>query len=217
MLELNKNDGITRAFEGNTELCSYLMAMENEKLLGCDLYLVREQDLPGGGIPAGHLPAVIQSGDGACCLVVNTREGIKRISDPTEIGIGREDLTALFEENLPKGKAYLYWDDPMLKAITVNGGHNKFWGDAFKGPWSFLVLTPNRIAALLSTLNKPCNQEMLQEAWERQLTIVDVCKGDFKGVKQVVVQSAAQIEALQQEWCTDYCAAHGLSVKECAA
>jgi hypothetical protein len=108
----------------------------------------------------------------------------------------------------------LVWDDPILAAIKTKGGHNKFWGDHIKAPWNFLVLTPDRIAALLNTLKKPYDHLMLQEAWEKQLTVVDLCKGDFKELQQVVVQSAAQIEALQQEWCADYCAAHGMSVKE---
>jgi hypothetical protein len=214
MLELNKNDGTVKSFASNAELCSYLMTMENEKLLGCDLYLKLEKDLPGGGVPPDRIPAIIKSENGAYSLVVNTREGIKQIPDPRAIGIEAEALDTFFEGNLSEGKVFLVWDSSILKAITVKGGHNKFWGDHIKDPWSFLVLTPNRIAALLNTFRKPYDHLMLQEAWEKQLTVVDVCKGDFKDLKQVVVQSAAQIGALQQEWCRDYCTAHGIIVVE---
>jgi hypothetical protein len=150
----------------------------------------------------------------AYSLVVNTREGMKQIPDPKAIGIEVEALDTFFEGNLSEGKVFLVWDSPILKAITVNGGHNKFWGDCIKDPWSFLVLTPNRIAALLNTFRKSYDPLLLQEAWEKQLTVVDVCKGDFKGLKQIIMQSSAQIEALQQEWCRDYCAIHGMSVRE---
>ena len=214
MLELNKNDGTIREFESHEKLCNYLMAMENEKLLGSDLYLMLEKDLPGRGLPPEHTPAVIKSEDGAYSVCVSTREGIKQIPDPTQIGIEIETLDALFEEKLSEGKVFLVWDSPLLEAIKTKGGHNRFWGEHAQDPWNFVILDPNRIAALLSTLKKPYDHLMLQEAWEKQLTIVDVCKGDFKDLKQVVVHSAAQIEALQQDWCADYCAAHGLSLKE---
>lgn len=214
MLELNENDGTVTVFERIADLCSYLMAMENEKLLGCDLYLILEKDLIHGEVPSEHTPAVIKAESGTFRLVLNTRDGVKQIANPIEIGIEAKTLNAFFDENPSKEKIFLVWDSPLLEAITTKGGHNKFWGDHIKAPWSFLVLTPNRIAMLLNTLKKPYDHLMLLEAWEKQFTVIEVCKGDFKDLKQIIVQSGDQIQALQQEWCQDYCNANRLSFKQ---
>jgi hypothetical protein len=214
MLELNKNDGTVKSFASSTELCNYLMAIENEKLLGCDLYLMLERDLPGGHVPPERTPAVIRSEKETYSLMVNTRNGMKCIADPAEIGIELDTLDALFARNQPEGKIFLVWDSPLLEAIKTKGGHNKFWGDHVKDPWSFLVLTPNRIAVLLSTLRKPHDFLMLQEAWEKQLTVVELCKGDFKGLKQIMVETGVDIEALRKAWCFEYCQANSMTILE---
>jgi hypothetical protein len=214
MLELNKNDGTVKSFTSSTELCNYLMAIENEKLLGCDLYLMLERDLPGGYVPPDCTPAVIKSENETYSLTVSTRDGIKRIADPAEIGIDVDTLDTLFGRNQSEGKVFLVWDSPLLEAIKTKGGHNKFLGDHVKEPWSFLVLTPNRIAVLLSTLRKPHDPLLLQEAWEKQLTVVEVCKGDFKGLKQIKVEPGVDIEVLRKEWCLDYCQANGMTLWE---
>lgn len=200
--------------ESNSELCSYLMTMENEKLLGSNLYLKLEKDLSGGEVPPDHLPAAIKSENGAYSLILRTRKGIKRIADPKAIGVEVEALDALFEGNHLQGKVFLHWDDSMLEAITTKGGHNRFWGDNTQDPWSFLILDPNRIAALINTLRKPYDPLMLQEAWEKKLTLVETCRGDFKDLKQVVIGTGDEIEGLQKMWCIDYCTAHGMSLKE---
>lgn len=67
---------------------------------------------------------------------------------------------------------------------------------------------------LLSTLRKPYDSLMLQEAWEKQLTIVEVCKGNFKGLKQIMVEPCVDIETLRKEWCVEYCQANDLTVRE---
>jgi hypothetical protein len=214
MLELNKNDGTVKSFASSAELCNYLMAMENEKLLGCDLHLMLEKDLPGGRVPPDRTPAAIKTETKTYSLMVNTRDGMKRIADPAEIGIDVDTLDILFTRNQSEGKVFLVWDSPLLEAIKTKGGHNKFWGENVKNPWSFLVLTPNRIAMLLSVLKKPYDLLLLQEAWEKQLTIVEVCKGNFKGLKQTIVEPDVDIETLRKEWCLDYCQANGMTVIE---
>jgi len=214
MLELNKNDGAVKSFANSAELCNYLMTMENEKLLGCDLYLMLEKEIPGGHVPPDHTPAAIKSEIGVYSLMVNTRDGIKRIADPAEIGIDVDTLDAIFEGKQLEGKVFLVWDSPILEALKTKGGHNKFWGDHIQDPWSFLVLTPNRIAALLSTLRKPYDPLVLQEAWEKQQTLVEICQGDFKGLKQIIVEPGVDIGALQKKWCSDYAEAHNMVVTE---
>jgi hypothetical protein len=214
MLELNKNDGGVCTFENHMQLCTHLMAMENEKLLGCDLYLMLEKDLPHSGVPPKQTPAVIKSNDKTHTLVVSTKGGIKQIPDPTQIGIELEVLDALFEEYLSEGKVFLAWDSRLLEAIKTKGGHNRFAGDHIKNPWNFLILDANRIAVLLNTLRKPYDHIMLQEAWEKDQTVIDICKGNFQDLQQIVIQSGDQIEDLRQDWCHDYCAAHGFSLTQ---
>jgi hypothetical protein len=213
MLKLTKNDGTVRSFNNDSELCGYLMEIENEKLLGCDLYLMLQKDLPGDGL---HTPTALKSEDGSYSLIVSTRDGVKRIADPMEIGIDTETLDTLFEEYLHERKAFLFWDSPILEAIRGKGGHNKFWGDNIKRPWSFLVFSPDRIARLINTLEKSYDLVMLHEAWEKQRFLVEVCKGDFKALECISIErgSEAEIVALQKEWCWNYCKMHGLALEE---
>lgn len=125
MLELNKNDGTLKSFASSAELCNYLMTIENEKLLGCDLYLMLEKDLPGGGVPSDRTPAVIKSENETYSLMMSTRDGIKHIADPAEIGVNVDILDALFEGNQSEDKVFLVWDSPLLEAIKTKGGSGR--------------------------------------------------------------------------------------------
>lgn len=212
MLTLSKNDGTPiGSFSNDAGLYECLMVLENEKLLGCDLYLILETDFPDSG---NFTPTIIKSKDGGYRLVVNTREGIKRIPDVGEIGIKDKVLDNLFEERQSEGKVFLSWDSPLLEAITSRGGHNKFCGNHLKHHWSFLAFPPNKIMELINTSLKPYNPLMLEEAWQKRLMVVEVCKGDLNGLKSMVVEPGANVAALRKEWCLDYCEAHDMRLTE---
>ncbi len=80
--------------------------------------------------------------------------------------------------------------------------------------WSFLVHLPERIPELINTLKKDHDVEVLREAWRQQLSVVEMCEGDFKNIRQILVTPNINIDALREDWCLDYCDAHGMSVTE---
>ena len=87
-------------------------------------------------------------------------------------------------------------------------GHPEF-GKSF---WGFLVLSPERIANLINTLKKSYDEKILYDAWHRQLSIVEICEGNYEKVHQVIVEPNVNIEALREDWCVDYCEANGMSL-----
>ena len=212
MLMLFKNDGtLVGSFSDDTGLYDCLMSLENEKLLGCDLYLMLETDFPDSET---HTPTIIKSKSGTYSLVVNTREGVKRISDLEEIGIEAKVLDDLFEEKQPEGKTFLSWDSSLLEAITLKGGHDKFCGSHIKYHWRFSVFPPNKILERMNTLLKSYNPLMLGEAWQKRLMLVEICKGNLNDLKSILVEPGANVAALQKEWCLDYCRAHDMYITE---
>ena len=90
--------------------------------------------------------------------------------------------------------------------------HRHSHPESWQSCWSFQVLWPEDIAHLINTLKKTYDEKMLYEAWHRQLPLVETCEGNYEKVHQVIVEANVNIEALREDWCEDYCAAHGLTV-----
>lgn len=78
--------------------------------------------------------------------------------------------------------------------------------------WSFLFLSPARIAELIHTLRKEYDEKILMEAQQQQLAIVEICEGNYKDIRQILVTPNINVEALREDWCVDYCDAHGMTV-----
>ena len=78
--------------------------------------------------------------------------------------------------------------------------------------WSFLFLSPRKIAELIHTLRKGYNEQILMEAQKQELAIVEICEGDYKNIRQILVTPDINVEGLQEEWCLGYCHAHGMTV-----
>jgi hypothetical protein len=80
----------------------------------------------------------------------------------------------------------------------------------WKPAWSFAVLSSDEVGDLLHTLPENHEEKELVTAWERQLSIVQMCEGDCKDIHYVLVEGAVNIESLREDWCLDYFTAHGM-------
>ncbi|WP_032113578.1 hypothetical protein [Candidatus Paracaedibacter symbiosus] len=47
---------------------------------------------------------------------------------------------------------------------------------------------------------------------ECQLAVVEMCEGDYKNIRQIIVTPNINVEGLREDWCLDYCHAHDMSV-----
>ena len=78
--------------------------------------------------------------------------------------------------------------------------------------WSFVIYPPDRVAALykFATTIDP----ELQEAHDQQLSLLEICAGDYKNPQYIAVTPNIDMSGLKRKWCHDYCAFHGLALSE---
>ena len=78
--------------------------------------------------------------------------------------------------------------------------------------WSFVTYPPDRVAALYQfaiTIDPD-----LQEAYDEQLSLLELCTGDYNNPQYIAVTPNIDMDALKKKWCRDYCDFHGLSLCE---
>jgi hypothetical protein len=78
--------------------------------------------------------------------------------------------------------------------------------------WSFVTYPPDRVAALYEfaiTIDPE-----LQEAHDQQLSLLEICAGDYKNPQYIAITPNIDMDGLKQKWCHDYCRVHGLALCE---
>ena len=78
--------------------------------------------------------------------------------------------------------------------------------------WSFIIYPANQVGALLAVHKNP--PEALKEAFEENLSLVEICTGDYKNPLYVVLTPNVDMNYLKKKWCVDYCTYHNLVVRE---
>jgi hypothetical protein len=78
--------------------------------------------------------------------------------------------------------------------------------------WNFTVYPANQMGTLLSGHKNP--PEALEEAFEENLSLVEICTGDYKNPLYVVLTPNVNMNYLKKKWCVDYCTYHNLVVRE---
>ena len=53
-----------------------------------------------------------------------------------------------------------------------------------------------------------------REAVEKQQGLIEILKGGWETVIQILYTTHLDLEALKRDWCKEYCAAHGLKMSE---
>ena len=78
--------------------------------------------------------------------------------------------------------------------------------------WSFVIYPPDRVAApykFAITIDPE-----LQEAHDQQLSLLEICAGDYKNPQYIAVTPNIDVGGLKRIWCHDYCRVHGLALSE---
>lgn len=75
--------------------------------------------------------------------------------------------------------------------------------------WYFDVISLDRLEKLIVTLQLCYDNKVLQEAWRKQVLLVDVCEGDLDKSRQIPLDGRANLDALREDWCRDYFEDHG--------
>ena len=53
-----------------------------------------------------------------------------------------------------------------------------------------------------------------REAVEKQQGLIEILKGGWETVIQILYTTHLDLEALKRDWCKEYCAGHGLKISE---
>jgi hypothetical protein len=76
--------------------------------------------------------------------------------------------------------------------------------------WSFTTYVPQHVAVLYAHLK--AQNDVVREAFENQLPLIEICTGDFTNPQYVVKTPNLDIEYLKKKWVLAYCTAHDMTV-----
>jgi hypothetical protein len=68
------------------------------------------------------------------------------------------------------------------------------------------------VAALYAHTKNPCAE--MQEAFEYNLPLIEICTGDYKNPLYIVLTPNIDMDYLKRKWCIDWCTFHHLLVRE---
>lgn len=80
--------------------------------------------------------------------------------------------------------------------------------------WSFRVFKRRNIVELYHNIKEEDLTSPILQAYEQELDLLEMCKGDLNKPLQIPVSLDVDVEHLQKIWCFEYCKAHGYEVKE---
>jgi hypothetical protein len=106
------------------------------------------------------------------------------------------------------GEVYLHI--AHQEELKCRDDHSESW----KRPWSFQVLSPERVGNLINTLNKTYDEGILLEAWNRRLGLIEICEGKYPNVYLRLLEPGVSVEILKEDWCIDYCIAHEMDIRK---
>lgn len=78
--------------------------------------------------------------------------------------------------------------------------------------WSFTVYPPKRVASLYAHTKDHC--EAMEEAFEDNLSLIEICAGDYKKPLYIVLTPNVDMDYLKKKWCIDWCTFHHFLVRE---
>lgn len=80
--------------------------------------------------------------------------------------------------------------------------------------WGFVVFPPESVPNLYFKLKQKPIPAPLKEAYEQQLGVIEVCKGDYANPTWVPVTLDLDIGKLKKDWYLECCKKHGFFVIE---
>jgi len=82
--------------------------------------------------------------------------------------------------------------------------------------WRFTVYPPQQVWSLY-THNKDLPEaarETVKEAFEAQLSLIEICRGDYTDPEYIVRTPNVDMNYLKKKWCIEYCAVHNIAIRE---
>lgn len=121
----------------------------------------------------------------------------------------------LFNKNTAEKRSFNNIDE-LFKFIR-DREHSKLFEDhpefgSFS--WNFKVFKRRSIFQLYHHIKEEDLTTPICQAYEQQLDLLEMYKGDLNKPLQIPVSPDVDIEHLQKIWCFEYCNAHGYEVKE---
>ncbi len=80
--------------------------------------------------------------------------------------------------------------------------------------WGFVVFPPEKVPDLYLKLKQKPVPTPLKEAYEQQLGVIEICKGDYANPTWVPVTFGLDIGELKKDWYLECCKKHGFFVVE---
>jgi uncharacterized phage-associated protein len=149
------------------DVAQFFISLEKERLEGCNLHLVLEDFLPETLRP-DNAPAIIKLNDGGYNIIVNRGGNVERILPPKEMQI--DSLASLFQnillsQDVTQGTVFMNWDDPIMKELTLKGGHTRLERKIEAPPldrWKLQKLCYYAQGYYLAKFNQPLFKEDLK-------------------------------------------------------
>ena len=76
--------------------------------------------------------------------------------------------------------------------------------------WGFLFLSPQKVAEAIHIARWGYDEDFFLDAWEQQVPIVAMCEGNPQNIHRQLIGRTANVDALREDWCKDYCTDHGM-------
>lgn len=83
--------------------------------------------------------------------------------------------------------------------------------------WSFTFHSNQRLSLVYwkaIMANQIILTEKEQDAYEGGYDLLEICEGDSKKIKQIILTPSVDIEEIKKIWCREYCARRGYSFIE---
>lgn len=80
--------------------------------------------------------------------------------------------------------------------------------------WGFVVFPPKKVPNLYLNLKQKPVPTPLKEAYEQQLGVIEICKGDYTNPTWVPMTLDLDIGKLKKDWYLECCKKHGFFVIE---
>ena len=80
--------------------------------------------------------------------------------------------------------------------------------------WGFVIFPPKIVPDLYFKLKQKPVPASLKEAYEQQLGVIEICKGDYENPTWVPIRFGLDIGKLKKDWYLECCKKHGFLVIE---
>jgi hypothetical protein len=83
--------------------------------------------------------------------------------------------------------------------------------------WSFVIFPAERVPNLYFNLKQKPVPAPLKEAYEQQLGVIEICKGDYENPIWAPLVPGLDIGKLKRGWYLEFCKKHGYALVECTS